>query len=135
MALCPSDIVFAFIDSVNQKHWEKIREIVSPSFVRHSRAGGDIHGVESLISFLKNEFVAFPDAKEVCLRHFASDNVVTTIMEFSGTQRGILGTLAATDIFVSAPYIAVYIIENSMIVESWAEWDNLSTLKTLGHIK
>ncbi len=109
--------------------------VVSPSFVRHSRAGGDIHGVESLISFLQNEFATFPDAKEVCLKHFISENVVTAIMEFSGTQRGNLGALPATNIFVSAPYIAVYKVEDSMIVESWAEWDNLSTLKTLGHVK
>ncbi len=135
MSLCPSHIVFEFIDSVNQNNWGKLRMIVSPSFVRHSRAGGDIHGVEPLISFLQDEFATFPDAKEVCLQHFISDNVVTTIMEFSGTQRGKLGELPATGIFVLAPYIAVYKVENSMIVESWAEWDNLSTLMTLGHLK
>jgi len=61
--------------------------------------------------------------------------MVAAIMEFSGTQAGPLGEFPPTGISVSAPYIAIYKVEDGAIAESWAEWDNLSTLQTLGHMK
>lgn len=131
----PTEVVLSFIEAVNVQDWSKIRELVMPSFRRHSRAGGDIEGIESLIDFLQREFTSFPDAKEICTRHFADGNIITTIMEFTGTQDGPLGDFKPSGILVSAPYIAVYRVEGDRIAESWAEWDNLSTLKSLGHIK
>ncbi len=128
-------VVLSFIEAVNEQDWSRLRELVMPSFRRHSRAGGDIEGIESLIGFLQSEFTSFPDAKEVCTHYFTDGNMVTAIMEFSGTQRGSLGDFKPSGIYVSAPYIAVYRIEGDRIAESWAEWDNLSTLKSLGHIK
>ncbi len=130
-----SKVVLNFIEAINQQDWGRLREVVMPSFRRHSRAGGDIEGVESLIGFLQSEFTSFPDAKEVCTHHFADGNMVATIMKFSGTQKGPLGDFEPSGIFVSAPYIAVYRINGDRIAESWAEWDNLSTLKSLGHMK
>lgn len=129
------ELVLDFVDAVNQKDWRKIRGLVSPSFLRHSRAGGDICGVDALLSFLEREFHSFPDAHEVCKQHFSKGDMVAVIMEFSGTQAGPLGEFPPTGIFVSAPYIAVYRVENGVIAESWAEWDNLSTLQTLGYMK
>lgn len=34
---------------------------------------------------------------------------------------------------MTAEYIAIYRIADGVIVESWAEWDNLSGLIQLGH--
>ena len=119
---------------MNQQHWNRIADLVAPRFIRHSRAGGDIHGVDALVSFLQREFATFPDAKETCIEHFSQGDWVATIMQFSGTQTGPIGKFPATGIRVSAPYLAIYRIEQNRIAESWAEWDNLSTLHTLGHL-
>ena len=129
-----TEIVLGFIDAVNQQNWNRMHNLVAPGFIRHSRAGGDIHGVDALITFLQREFATFPNAKETCIEHFSQEDRVATIMQFSGTQTGLLGKFPATGIRVSAPYLAIYRIEQNRIVESWAEWDNLSTLHTLGHL-
>lgn len=130
-----ANVVTRFIQAVNEQDWDRLRCLVMPSFRRHSRAGGNIHGVDQLIEFLKQEFASFPDAIEICKHQFTDKNMVTAIMEFSGTQSGALGEFRPSGLFVSAPYIAVYRVEEDRIAECWAEWDNLSTLKALGHIK
>ncbi len=130
-----SKTVSGFIEAVNDQDWDRLRDLVMPAFRRYSRAGGDIHGVDSLIEFLKQEFVSFPDAVERCTHQYTDGNMVTTIMEFSGTQKGAIGPFLPSGLFVSAPYIAVYRVEDGCIAECWAEWDNLATLKALGHIK
>lgn len=44
-----------------------------------------------------------------------------------------MGPYPASGKVLRATYLAIYRIENKRIAEAWAEWDNLSGLKQLGH--
>jgi len=130
----PKAIVQAFVDAVNNQDWHAIETLVSTGFTRHSIAAGEI-GVSSrldLIKFLRAEYITFPDANEQIVDILGEGDKVAVRMRFRGTQAGILGTYPPTGKPVDSEYLAIYRIEGGLIVEAWAEWDNLATLKQLG---
>lgn len=100
-------VVRRFVDALNRHDWGAIEALLHPDFRRHSDAAG-APGVESgpdLLRFLREEHRAYPDAREELL-----------------------------DVRVRSVYIAIYEIVDGSIRESWAEWDNLSDLRQLGHL-
>ena len=127
-------IVQAFVDAVNNQDWQAIETLVAASFARHSTAAGEIgvHSRLDLIKFLRAEYITFPDANEQIVDILAEGDKVAVRMRFRGTQVGILGTYPPTGKRVDSEYLAIYRIEGGLIVEVWAEWDNLASLKQLG---
>jgi predicted ester cyclase len=127
-------IVQAFVNAVNNQNWQAIETLVAASFSRHSIAAGEIgvHSRLDLIKFLRAEYLTFPDANEQIVDILGEGDKVAVRMRFRGTQAGILGTYSPTGKPVDSEYLAIYRIEGGLIVEAWAEWDNLATLKQLG---
>lgn len=62
-------VIRSFVNSVNTHNWDSLRILLAPQFVRHSNAGGapEVRSAEELITYLKNEYVTFPDAAETLL--------------------------------------------------------------------
>ncbi len=85
------------------------------------------------MTFLQAEFNTFPDAEETLMDLIAEEDKVAARHEFRGTQLGPMGPLPASGKVLQATYLAIYRIDNGRICEVWAEWDNLSGLKQLGH--
>ena len=50
----------------------------------------------------------------------------------TGTQTGPFGDHPATGRSMTARYLAMYRLRAGVIVEAWAEWDNLSVLMQIG---
>ncbi|HLV02906.1 MAG TPA: ester cyclase, partial [Acidobacteriota bacterium] len=94
----------------------------------------EIRSRDELIRFLRDEFMTFPDGQETLLDLFADGDRVAARHRFAGTQKGPLGSLPPSNKTLSAEYLAVYRLESGRIVEAWVEWDNLNSLKQLGHI-
>ena len=109
--------------------------LLTPHFVRHSNAGGDpeVRSAAELITFLKNECVAFPDAQETVLDLVAEGEKVAVRSHFFGTQSGYLDPYPPSGKVLSATILEIYRIEEGRIAEAWAEWDNLYGLRQLGH--
>lgn len=128
-------VITAFVDAINAQDWGKLAEIVDPQFVRHSSAAGEpsVRNRDDLIRFLRSEYETFPDAHETLLDLVAEGNKVAARHHFQGTQKGRLGPYPSTGKMLSSEYIAIYHLEDGRITEAWAEWDNLSGLKQLGH--
>lgn len=127
-------IVQAFVDAVNNQDWQAIETLVAANFARHSSAAGEIgvHSRLDLITFLRAEYITFPDAHEQIVDILSEGDKVAVRMRFRGTQAGILGTYPPTGKTVDSEYLAIYRIDGGLIVEAWAEWDNLASLKQLG---
>ena len=127
-------IVQAFVDAVNNQDWQAIETLVAANFARHSNAAGEIgvHSRLDLIKFLRAEYITFPDANEQIVDILGEGDKVAVRMRFRGTQAGILGTYPPTGKPLDSEYLAIYRIEGGLIVEAWAEWDNLASLKQLG---
>ncbi len=133
--MTPKEIIKAFVEAVNNQDWRRLETLVAPDFVRHSIAAGvpGIRSREDLIRFLCSEYKTFPDAQEQINDTIEEGDKVATRMCFRGTQSGSLGQYPPTGKGLSSEYIAIYRIQNGLIVEAWAEWDNLASLRQLGH--
>jgi predicted ester cyclase/catechol 2,3-dioxygenase-like lactoylglutathione lyase family enzyme len=130
-------IVRAFVDAINRQDWDGLSEIVAPTFERHSAAAGEpaVRSRADLVRFLQQEFAAFPDGRETVEELVVEGDRVAARHTFTGTQLGPLGPYPPSGRSVRAPYLAIYRIEGPWIVEAWAEWDTLSGLAQLGHVK
>jgi predicted ester cyclase len=130
-------VIRSFVKSVNAQDWDSVRKLVVPQFVRHSNAGGvlAVRSAEELITYLKNEYVTSPDAKETLLDLVAEVESVAVRSHFSGTQLGSTGSYPSSGKVLSATYLAICRLEGGRIAEAWAEWDNLYGLHQLGHLK
>jgi predicted ester cyclase len=136
-SVTPKALVRAFVAAVNHRDWQTIESLVAIDFVRHSIAAGEpgVHSRQELIQFLRAEYVTFPDASEEIAEILSDGDKVAVRMRFRGTQAGSLGTYPPTNKAVHSEYLAIYRIERRLIVEAWAEWDNLASLKQLGHLQ
>jgi steroid delta-isomerase-like uncharacterized protein len=135
-SMTPKEIVQRFVDALNDQDWRSIELLVAANFVRHSISAGEpgIHSREDLIQFLRGEYITFPDAHEQIADIFGEGEKVAARMRFRGTQRGAMGAYPPTDKILDAEYIAIYRIRGGLIIEAWAEWDNLASLRQLGHV-
>lgn len=129
------EVVRSFVSAVNSHNWDSLRVLLVPHFIRHSDAGGapDVCSAEELITYLKNEYVTFPDAEETLVDPVAEGERVAARSRFRGTQVGPMGSYPPTGKVLSANYLAIYRLEGGRIAEAWAEWDNLHGLRQLGH--
>jgi predicted ester cyclase len=126
-------VVSAFVEAVNARDWERMDDLVAPGFVRHSHAAPGARSGDDLKRFLRAEYQTFPDAHETLEDLLAEGNRVAARHRFRGTQRGPMGPYPPTRRRMEADYIAIYRVEEGLIVEAWAEWDNLYGLVQLGH--
>jgi predicted ester cyclase len=128
-------VIRSFVSAVNARNWDNLRMLLVPQFVRHSSAGGapEVRSAEELITYLKNEYVTFPDAEETVLDLVAEGQRVAVRSRFRGTQMGGIGSYPPSGKVLSATYLAIYRLERGRIAEAWAEWDNLCGLQQLGH--
>ena len=131
----PQVVVQAFVEAVNRQNWEALEWLVASHFRRRSNAAGvPVNSREELIQFLRAEYAAFPDAKEEIADMIAQADKVAVRVRFRGTQSGPLGSYPPTGRSVESEYLAIYRVDRGLIVEAWAEWDNLHTLRQLGHL-
>lgn len=130
-------VVKAFVQAVNSQDWGRLANLVAPSFVRHSYAGGmpGIRSRDELVHFLKSEYKTFPDACESICDLLAEGDRVAVRHSFRGTQMGAIGNYPPTGRVMTSDYLAIYRLVDGVIAEAWVEWDNLSGLQQLGHLK
>jgi steroid delta-isomerase-like uncharacterized protein len=132
----PKQTVQAFVDAINSQDWARLDLLVAPDFVRHSIAAGEspVRSRAELVDFLRHEYETFPDAQETILDIFAEGEKVAVRHHFRGTQHGAMGAYLPSGKTVNSEYIAIYRVRNGQILEVWAEWDNLASLRQLGHL-
>lgn len=129
------EIVRTFAKAVNERDWDRLDELVHPSFIRHSHSAPPVNSREELKEYLRAEFEIFPDAHESIEDMLAENDRVAVRHGFRGTQLGQMGPYPPSGKVMAADYMAIYRIAGGVIVESWVEWDNLSGLMQLGHYK
>lgn len=128
-------VVRAFAEAINRRDWDALDDLVAIDFLRHSYAAPGVQSRDDLKRYLRNEFTIFPDACESLEDIVAEGDRVAVRHAFRGTQSGPMGPYPASEKEMRADYLAIYRLVDGKIAEAWVEWDNLSGLTQLGHMK
>lgn len=128
-------LIQAFADAINRRDWHRLDDLVAIDFIRHSYAAPGVRSRQDLKRYLREEFMAFPDAYESIEDMVAQGDRVAVRHRFCGTQAGRLGPHPASGRVMTADYLAIYRVAAGVIAEAWVEWDNLAGLIQLGHYK
>ena len=122
-------------DGVNEGDVEVFREVLASDYSRHSQATTEmpeIRGIEAMLTFLQEQFIAFPDYHEEIELMIAEGDKVAYITTGTGTHTGPLGNIPPTRKRMEIVNFAVQRIRNGKIAETWIGWDNLAVLLQLG---
>jgi len=122
-------------DGVNTGNLEVFREMLASDYSRHSQATTEmpeIRGVEAMLTFLRQQFTAFPDYHEEIELMIAEGDKVAYVTTGTGTHTGPLGDIPPTRKRMEVVNYAVQRIRDGKIAETWIGWDNLAALSQLG---
>jgi steroid delta-isomerase-like uncharacterized protein len=123
-------------EGVDKQNIDKWDEVLTPDYKRHSQSMPEglqeIEGIDTMKSFLKEHFKAFPDWTEEIKMMIAEDDKVAYITTARGTHTGAMGGLQPTNKKVELEQIIVHRLENEKIAETWIIWDNVAFLRQLG---
>src|SRR3954447_8928439 len=118
--MSPKGVIQAFVEAVNKQDWRAVETLVAKDFSRYSTAAGHppVRSRPDLIEFLRAEYVTFPDANEEIEDILGEDDEVAVRMRFRGTQAGPLGPYPATGKALDSAYLAIYRIQDGLIIEA-----------------
>ncbi len=112
-------------------------EVLSPDYVRHCQAmppgAQELHGTTEFKAFISDFLRAVPDCKDEVQFIIAEGDKVAYVTTMTGTQRGPMGGLPASDKKFTLTNIVIHRFANGKIAETWVSWDNLAMLMQLGH--
>ena len=129
------EVVFAFAEATNNGEWDKLDELMTENFVRHSQATPEVQ-VRSRDEFkdLQKKFLTiFPDQHVQIETIIAEGDYVAIYATYSGTQEGPMPPFPASGKKAESKFLGLFRLDSGKIAEFWVEWDNLAFLKQLGH--
>lgn len=131
------EVVRRFVTAMNERRFEDLDELVSPTVVRHSPStpGLEIRNLDQFKDFLRGDIAGVPDSRQEIRMMAAEGDLVAVWANYSGTQEGPMGPYPPTGRRVDADFAGFLRLEDGLIVEINAVWDNLSMLVQLGHLE
>lgn len=125
-------------EAFNDGRTELLDELVAEDVVNHDPLSDEIltaeeaRGFEGFVRHVEVAHEAFPDAAVTIEDMIAEDDLVSLRFRFEGTHEGPFGGIEPTGKRVSATNMVFMRLEDGLIVERWAEADDLDMLQQLG---
>jgi steroid delta-isomerase-like uncharacterized protein len=129
-------VIRRFLDAWNSRQPEAFDELVAPGVVRHCEATPGLagRGLDQIKEFLRLDTVIFPDSVQTIKLLVAEGNFVAAWATYEGTQQGPMGPFPTSGRKARFDFGAIFRIEGGKIAEWWVTWDNMTVLRTLGHL-
>jgi predicted ester cyclase len=130
------DLVLGAVQALNDRDLERLDELMTPDFVRHSQAvqGVEVDSLEVFKRLVEADWIAFPDSRMHIRLLVAEEDLVAVYGSVTGTQDGPMGPFAASGKRMELDFGGVFRVEEGKLAELWITWDNLATLRQLGHL-
>ena len=124
-----------FFDAWNSRQPDVFDGLIALNVVRHCEATpGAIQSLDQVKEFLRQDFETFPDSVQTIKLLIAEGNLVALWATYEGTQQGPMGPFLPSGRRVQFDFGAVFRIEGGKIIEWWVTWDNMTILRSLGHL-
>ena len=122
-----------FNNLLNKGNLAVADEIIAPNHVNHDPATPDTgkgpDGEKQIVTLYRN---AFPDLQFKIDHMIDADDFVTTRYTSTGTHKGELRGIAATNKTFRVEGVVINRISRGRIAESWVMWDALGLMQQLG---
>ena len=127
-------IYHRFIQEIfNEGHFDKIEELVSPSYILRDAPPGTPIGPEAIKQSVLMFRTAFPDLKITIEELIAEGSTLAARSVLKGTHRGSIFGIAGTGKTVCMPSLTMVRIIAGRLCESWVRSDVMGLMKQLGH--
>lgn len=124
------DLVRRLVDDLNENRLDLLDEVVATDYRQDNPSvPPGREGLKALFGRLRG---AFPDLAVTIDDMVAEDDAVIAVTTMTGTQRGDLPGIHATERPVNVSSIDVYRIRGDKIVEHFGRFDELGMLEQLG---
>jgi steroid delta-isomerase-like uncharacterized protein len=129
-------IVRHFVEAANARNYDALEAITAPDIVRRCPATPDVvvRSREDLRRFLTRDVEIFPDNRVHLDTVAAEGDLVAFWATYTGTQKGAMGSFAASGKRVSVEFAGVFRMEHGRIADIRLVWDNVTLLRQLGHL-
>ena len=106
---------------------------VAKTFIRHDPGlDFEVRGPEGVLQLHDALMPAFPDMKLDLEDLVAEDEKVLVRLVIRATDTGPFGEMAATGKPIRVPVLDLFQIRDGVLIQHWAQLDNLGMLKQLG---
>jgi steroid delta-isomerase-like uncharacterized protein len=122
-----------YVEAYNSKDLDRLDELMTPDFARHSDAATEVNSLEEFKADLRQAAEAFPDAHMEFQLLVAEGDKVAAYGTWTGTQEAAWGPFPGTGKRAELKFFYLFRVEDSKLAEMWTEWDNVGFLTQLGH--
>jgi steroid delta-isomerase-like uncharacterized protein len=129
-------LVRRFGEASNTRQFDALAQLVTDDFVRHCQATPDVdvRSREQFIEFLRRDAAVFPDARQTAHHLVAEGDLVAFWATYEGTQEGQMGPFPPSHKRMQIDFAGVFRVRDGKLAELWVTWDNLASLRQLGHL-
>lgn len=124
-------MVERYYEAVGNNDLMALDEIIADGWVSRGLSNNGDTDVDGFLSNVQEITAGLSDRKFEVEETYISDNVVTVIGSVSGTHSGDIFGIAPTQNTVEFQSIAVHIIDNGVISESWQMVDRVALIQQL----
>jgi steroid delta-isomerase-like uncharacterized protein len=126
-------VVTAFFDkALNDHDLGAFDRFCAADYAWHGMAGVEVRGLDAFKREVQLFFEAFPDIKVQVLDVIVEGDRAAVRYRESGTHLGDLAGVPPTKRAVTWDGVAIYRVENGLLVEEWTVSDRLTMLEAIG---
>lgn len=119
-------------EGFNQARLGTLDEVLATGYVDHDAPPGIPPGPDGIKQIVQMYRAAFPDLRITIEEQAAEGELVTSRLTTTGTHRGELFGIPATDKTVTMTGLTMVRIQNGRLVEGWVKNDTLGLLQQIG---
>jgi len=127
-------IVAQAFDAINRQDYEALGQYFAQDYNRDCQASPEakVESLDDMVGFLKEWYLAFPDATVETHMMAAEGDLVAAYITFAGTHEAPMGDIPPTGKRMESETFGFHRLKDGKIVETWVTWDNVAILKQLG---
>jgi len=126
------DLVRRFSQALNDLDYSVYQESLSENAVWHYRGNTHDWTPDSELAIQSDWKRAFPDHQYRIDLMFACRDTVTVLYTYTGTHQDTILGIPPTGNSIAVPEMAIFRIENDLIVEQWVVFDEYLLRRQLG---
>lgn len=120
-----------FYDIWNAHNPDALDTVIAEGYKMHSKLPGVAQDREGMKQWVASVIAAFPDIYFTIEQQIAEGDLVMTRWSATGTHKGALMGMPATDRKTKVTGISIVRLKDGLSVESWGEWDALGMMRQI----